>query len=150
MADIINFHTNEDFKFKIGDEEKIIDVPRMVYRNAKIILETIGRYTAEERSFFLELLGKAKKADVLISEKNYNTFSEFLIKRIPELATKNLYYRITELLKIISNNILNDKIIEEMQYDEAVKILTFLLDKNFDSLKNLSASLQTIDMSEKK
>ena len=51
---------------------------------------------------------------------------------------------IMELLKIASDNKINDKDIEAMGAAEAIGLLTFLLDRQFVALKNLHASLSSM------
>jgi len=150
MGDHISFRTMEDFVFEIGKDKIVLNVPRMDYLSAQKVLEAIAGYEAEERAFTLKTLGKAKKSETFMDDKNWEDFSKFLVTSLPTLALNSSFHKVKKLLNLISNDIIKDEHLKMMQYEEAVSILTYLIENNFGALKNLSASLQTIDMSVKK
>lgn len=146
----MNFNLDEDFKITIGKEKQEIIIPRLMFKNVRKFLNKLSESIAEDRNFSLSILGKVKEADILRTSKSFDLIGKFLKTVIPELVEKQNLTIIKGLLFLISENIITEKHLDVMQFNEVVKLLTFLVDKNFESLKNLSASLQVISSSGQK
>ena len=137
----INFHVSEDFEFEVGAKRTNVKVPRMKFATGNKVILRIAEIQAADAETAIKLLLQAKEGD-----KNIISDVQNMVKKV--IKEKNVDL-IKELLSIISEGSLTDKIINgsECQYDEVINILDFLINANFGSLKNLSASLKAISSS---
>lgn len=140
----VNFHVQDDFKFKIGREGKEITVPRLLFRETKKILDAVAGILVNDSQATLKILRGAEKVKTVKHTKAFNTFLKAVGVILPKLIVEKNIDKISELIRAVSNDVITQKDIEMMQYEEACKILSYLIEKNFESLKNLSASLQAI------
>jgi hypothetical protein len=137
----INFHVSEDFEFEVGAKRTNVKVPRMKFATGNRVILRIAEIQASDVETAMKLLLQAKSGN-----KSIVADVKSMVKKVVEGKNVNL---IKELLSIISEGSLTDKIVSESecQYDEVISILDFLINANFGSLKNLSASLEAISSS---
>lgn len=138
MAESVSFHVHESFAFKIGSKNLDAIVPRMRFITGGKVIQKIAEIQGKDLGSAVSLLVKVKNGEQVAGDGIEGVVSK-LIKE------KNFDIILT-LLEMVTEKTITEKIIIEAdcQFDEAVKILAYLLDGNFSSLKNLSASLQAI------
>jgi hypothetical protein len=142
MAEAISFYVHEDFLFKIGKSGKDVIVPRMKFLTGGTVIQKIAEIQGKDIKSAIELLLRVQKGgDATVIESIENVVSKLIQEKNFDL--------IVTILLLISEGVITKKIIEssECQYDEVLKILSCLIDGNFSSLKNLSASLKAITSS---
>jgi len=141
MAEILNFHVKEDFAFAIGKEGKQVVIPRMKFTTGGTVIQKIAEIQGKDIKSAINLLVKVRGNEVAISEGIESV--------VATLIREKNYDVVYQLLAIISENTLTKEIVEAAacQFDEVVKILVYLIEGNFSSLKNLSASLKAITSS---
>jgi hypothetical protein len=134
-VEVVSFFVEKDFAFKIGKKQALITVPRVSFLSGGKVIQRIAEIQAKDLGTAISLLAEAKSGQG-------KAFQEAVIAVFKE---RN-FEVVKELLSAVSENAISENVIteNECQFEEAVKILAFLLDGNFSSLKNLSASLQAI------
>jgi DNA polymerase III delta prime subunit len=143
-AEVINFFVHEDFHFKIGKNEKDVIIPRMKFLTGGKIIQRIAEIQGRDVRSAIDVLIKVQKGgDVSVVENIENVISKLIREKNFDI--------IVEILELISEKVITVELINDSicQYDEVLKILSFLIDGNFSSLKNLSASLKAITSSDR-
>lgn len=147
----VSFRLNDDFVVHIGADKKTITIPRLKFKNAGKLIGVVSSALAEDAVNTFKIMGEAKKVDVLFTDgkvlRDYGVMISDLIPQI--LKEKNVTF-ISKLLKIVSEEVITDELIEEMDYSEATGLLTHLINENFASKKNLDSCLKVISTTEKK
>ena len=144
----VTFRTEEDFLFEIGKEKNQVAVPRMTFLTAKKVIATIGNYVATDMAKGVEAAAAAGKVTIS-GGRAVAEYTKAIAIIIPTLLQNKNIEIIEKLLIDISEETITPEMVSQMQYEEAAKILSYLLEKNFEALKNLSASLQAISSYEK-
>jgi hypothetical protein len=145
----LTFYLNDDFTICIGKAQRELKVPRLSWVAAGKVLDAIANVLANDNSAAIEGAGLASRASITMEKKAFEAHADYLKKIIPLLVRSKNYDVVKNLLFQISEGVVTDKETGEMQFNEAVAMLTYLLDANFAALKNLSASLQAISTSAK-
>jgi len=145
--EVISFNVREDFKIKTGKEDREITIPRLLFKNTRPIFELISAIITQDAKASFKIIQEAAKVQTALHKKSFESFSKAVELVMPQIIREKNYDKIAELLKLVSEGVLTKEIVEDMQYNEACDLLAFLLNKNFESLKNLSASLQAMNMS---
>lgn len=148
MSEKITFHLDDDFHIVVGSKKTEVIVPRLKMKDAKKVLASVSRVVAEDNAKAIESIGAAARANSSISKEGFGDYAELIRRAVPALMESKYLAIVEQLLSDLSEGVLGGHV-QDMQYEEAVKIVSFLLDKNFESLKNLSASLQAISSSAK-
>jgi len=143
----LTFHLSDDIIVKIGKDQEEIKVPRLLFKNASKIFQTVGELMAEDRAFSLQVLGKAKILQSSIEDSAAEKFADFIKKALPRLVQTNGIDRLAKLMGYLSEGAITKDHIAKMQYNEVVGLASHLLDTNFETLKNLNASLQAMTSS---
>lgn len=140
-VEFISFHVSEDFKLQIGSDGKKFNVPRMKFLTGEKFFKLFAELQAKDVRGAIDILLKVKNGDKGIVAD--------IGKSVSSLIHEKNFGMLFELLETVSEGVLTEKIIRELkcQYDEILKILIYLVDNNFSSLKNLSASLKAITSS---
>lgn len=138
MSEPVSFRLNEDFKVKLGKDQTEITIPRLLYKDAQSLLDIVARYVAQSSFTTLQ---------IATSLSNLENLSESLVNKTFSMLIQNIGYKVlNELLELLSYKSIPQEIIETMSYDEAAKLVQFLFEKNFESLKNCFASLEAMTM----
>jgi hypothetical protein len=142
MAEPISFYVHEDFQFKIGKAGKEIAVPRMKFITGGKVISRIAEIQGKDMRGAIGLLLQVQKGQDVTAVDNIESVVSSLIRE------KN-YDMLVEVLSMISEGSITLKVIEEnkCQFGEVVQMLGLLIEGNFSSLKNLSASLKAITSS---
>ena len=139
----MSFRTKEDFVIKVGPEEIVVTVPRLKLKDAEEILTGLLDASRQIGAFSMRLASAIADAPRHNEEQRAGVMS-IVETMLPALMGASCFGIVRETLVKISGGIITVEMVAEMGYDEAVKVLTYLIDSNFESLKNLYASLQTI------
>lgn len=138
MPEILSFYTAGDFELLVGKVQKKIAIPRMRFETGEKVAARIAEIQAVDTGGAVDLIFRMSKGDKNIAAD--------ISKTVKKLINEKSFKMIVELLLMISEGALDEKVLVDAgcQYDEAVKILAYLVESNFGSLKNLSASLGAI------
>lgn len=144
----VSFHVVDDFKVMVGKDQQELSIPRISFSRAGRVVQVVGEAIAEDSGMVLEIIGESRRADTLLTRDAFSSYSEKVKKVIPMLMNTKNITAVKNLLKFVSCEIITDEIIDEMQYSEAVELAAYLINQNFEPLKNLSASLEAIGTSD--
>lgn len=144
----ISFYLDDDFKVLVGKEKKLITIPRLTYANAKAVVGIVSKFMADDTAESVVGSVKGKKVGVM-GEAALSDFTDYVRKIIPKLMEKQNVEIVGEILTAVSDGVLKKNILDQMQYEEACKLGEYLITRNFEALKNFSASLRVISTSEK-
>jgi hypothetical protein len=141
MPETLNFYVSEDFQLKLGKKQVLAIVPRMKFLTGGAVIAKIAEVQASDIKGAIELLFKAKNGDESAVSDIKNTVAGIIVQKNDTLMI--------EILSMVSEGAITKTIIEETecQYAEVIAILFHLIEANFSSLKNLSASLKAITSS---
>jgi DNA polymerase III delta prime subunit len=142
MSEYISFHIHDNFKIKIGLTDHEVVVPRMKFITGGKVITRIAQIQGKDIKGAINVLMQVQKGGDVSVIENIESVVSALIKE------KN-FDIIIELISMISEGTITEEIINqyECQHDEVLKILSYLIDGNFSSLKNLFASLKVITSS---
>jgi hypothetical protein len=143
MPETLKFYVLEDFQFEIGKDKKAVTVPRMSFLTGEKVINKIAEIQSKDLKTAIELL-VGVKADPA-------TLASGIDKAVLKIIKERNFDNLIELLTLISEDTINMNLLEtsNCQFGEMVKILICLVEANFSSLKNLSASLQASNLSAK-
>jgi hypothetical protein len=138
---MISFYVNDDFKIKVGKDQKEFTIPRMKFLTGEKVVQKIAEVQAKDIKGAVNLLIKVKNGD--------NKIVSDISETVKTLINEKNFGIVLSIIDLVSEHVLNEKLLRETdcQYDEVLKILVYLIENNFSSLKNLSASLQAITSS---
>ena len=139
----MSFRTKEDFVVELGDPVAIYTIKRLKFKNAESVLGGLLEVSREIGSFSMRLAAALADAPKQTDQQRNVVFS-LIETMIPALMSASCFGIVKDTLEKISGGVITKEVVAELDYEEAVKLLTFLIDKNFESLKNLYASLQTL------
>ena len=145
----VSFRLNEDFKIKFGSEEKEVLVKRLSFKYSNQVIEKIAQAVANDVSKVIEVIGMEMERKTSKDPKQYKQHSMLLQTVITQLLTHKNFNLVSELLVLLSEKTITPEIIDTLQYSEALSIVSFLIDRNFEPLKNFDASLQAIGLYQK-
>ncbi len=148
--EVKEFYKAEFIPIRVGSSQKLINVPWLTYPQMKKVLSVISSILAEDNASAIKSLGLGEKANILKTTEAFNNYAAFIKDLIPRLVGNRHYTFIEKLLCAISEEAITPAIVATMQLQEAAAFSAYLVEKNFETLKNMSASLATIDTSSKK
>jgi hypothetical protein len=149
MSKAISFNLKDDFVIQVGEKNTEIKIPRLKYKNAGTVLRIIGEVIADDNAKAIQSIGEAARANAASNKKGYDEYAAFIKKVQPALLESKSVTIIGNVLKIVSEDAITDEHLNEMQYEETARLAAYLIEKNFESLKNFTASLQAISTSAK-
>jgi hypothetical protein len=147
MSESIRFFVEKDFEFNVGKDKTEIKVPRLLFVQGKKVLEAIADILASDAGAMLRFLGQAKDANESLQMKSFGSYAKAAEIVVKKLVIDQNYTILIELLELLGDGKFTAGIRDTMQYGEIADILTHLIEGNFSSLKNLSASLQVMSTS---
>lgn len=148
MGETVRFRTDSDFVVALGKEGKSYTIPRLAFRDAKKVLDTVARATALCDSMAAKIAMAAGIADPEKSDE-VNAVVQLMMLTIPVIIKNNGYLILNDLLPMLTCGVVTPEVAEELQYEEVCGLINHLIEGNFGSLKNLFASLQAITTSAK-
>jgi len=145
MPEFISFHHTEKIKVKIGASQKEIEVDKLLWSEGKKVLQLLSNVVAQDASAAHKVILAARKA----SPTAMAEFGKVTAGIIDVLIVKRNFETMAELLESVSGGVITAKVMKEekVQYSEACDLLRYLIDANFESLKNIHASLQAMTSS---
>lgn len=143
MSEMVHsFRTKEDFKISVGPKDQEISIPRVKFKDADAIIDLISQDVHLSTVASIQILQAS--SGLKATGKDAQRFSELVKEIIPAVLKSRSVTLVEKLLHKLSRGIISQDVIDSLDYEEAVRIVTFLIEKNFESLKNLSASFQAI------
>ena len=145
MSEFVSFHHTENLQVKIGESQKELSIGKLLWSEGKNVLQILSKVLSQDAKEAHKVLLAARKA----SPTAMAEFGKVTAGIIDILVVKRNFETMAELLDAVSNGVITDKVMKEerVQYSEACDLLRYLIDANFESLKNTLASLQAMTSS---
>lgn len=144
MSEVVSFRTERDFRVKLGKEQLEITIPRLKFVDAREVLEIIAKTISGSTSQALEVIGEVCSSD------NPEAINEKLAETLKNLITQKSFEFVKKLFNVLTYGKVSKDVFKTMEYAEVVALVKYLIEQNFESLKNLYASLQIVTSSPQK